>query len=133
MENFTSWKLNISSLQFNNNFTFQIIKYFSVERLLGYPLTKSKSLADFSPSGDLTLCISKICLKSLTTNSSNPNAIGSLTLGNTTYYGIPRDFTYEITEINSIDYLMTLIPIKVALSTNDTVFWHGADPYQVIT
>jgi hypothetical protein len=29
----------------------------------------------------------------------------------------------------TIDYLMTLIPIKDALITNDTVFWRGADPY----
>jgi len=101
--------------------------------VLGYPLPESKALSNFSPSGDLTLCINKDCLKSLTTNSTNSNAIKSLTLGNTTYFGIPKEFTYEITEINSIDYLMTLIPVKDALTTNDTVFWNGADPYQIIT
>ena len=45
--------------------------------VLGYPLPNSKSVGDFSPSGDLTLCIGTSCFKSLTTNSSNPNAVGS--------------------------------------------------------
>ncbi len=51
-------------------------------------------------------------------------------LGNTTYWGIlsPQK-NYEVGKFDNVTYLVSLVNLTYALSTDNTVFWRGANPY----